>query len=92
MVGFAINGNKGFQITFANGVTVSVQFGYGNYCANKIPDKLITSQECINAEVAVWDKDEWITQKYDPELVVMGHVTPDKVAKIIGWAQAYNGV
>jgi len=27
--------NKGFQITFANGVTVSVQFGPGNYCEKR---------------------------------------------------------
>lgn len=96
MKGFAINENKGFKITFENGVTVSVQFGYGNYCDNRIPSisgKHITSQECINAEVAIWDKSEWITQKYDPSLtdVVMGYVKPGEVAKIIAWAQAYNG-
>lgn len=26
--------NKGFHITFPNGVTLSTQFGYGNYCEN----------------------------------------------------------
>lgn len=31
---FAINDNKGFQITFDNGYTVSVQFGPGNYGSN----------------------------------------------------------
>jgi hypothetical protein len=30
--GFAINSHKGTQITFANGITVSVQWGPGNYC------------------------------------------------------------
>ena len=29
-----INDNKGFQITFDNGYTVSVQFGPGNYGSN----------------------------------------------------------
>ena len=24
--------NKGFQLTFENGLTISVQFGSGNYC------------------------------------------------------------
>jgi hypothetical protein len=29
-----ITAGKGFQITFANGYTVSVQWGPGNYCDN----------------------------------------------------------
>jgi len=32
---FRINDNKGFQITFPNGYTVSVQFGPGNYGSNR---------------------------------------------------------
>ena len=31
---FRITDNKGFQITFDNGYTVSVQFGPGNYSSN----------------------------------------------------------
>ena len=31
---FSISGNRGFQMTFENGYTVSVQFGPGNYCDN----------------------------------------------------------
>ena len=31
---FKITQQKGFQITFDNGYTVSVQFGAGNYCDN----------------------------------------------------------
>lgn len=34
MTGFNITDGKGFHITFSNGVTVSVQFGSGNYCEN----------------------------------------------------------
>lgn len=34
---FKITGSKGFHITFKNDVTVSVQFGWGNYC-NTYPD------------------------------------------------------
>jgi len=33
--GFAINRGKGFQVTFENGYTVSVQFGLGSYSKNK---------------------------------------------------------
>lgn len=32
---FEIHDNKGFHITFDNGYTVSVQFGFGNMCSNK---------------------------------------------------------
>lgn len=31
---FSITDGKGFQITFQNGCTVSVQWGPGNYCDN----------------------------------------------------------
>ena len=30
-----ITHGKGFQMTFANGWTASVQFGYGNYCERR---------------------------------------------------------
>ena len=29
---------KGFQMTFENGMTASVQWGAGNYCDNHLPD------------------------------------------------------
>ena len=34
MSNFKSTENKGFQMTFENGWTISVQFGYGNYCDN----------------------------------------------------------
>lgn len=27
--------NRGFQLDFPNGVTISVQWGHGNYCSNR---------------------------------------------------------
>lgn len=58
--GFRITSGKGFHVTFANGWTVSVQFGGGNYCANR--DAEIGGDEwesagkggCVDAEVAAW--------------------------------------
>lgn len=95
MKGFGICDNKGFYITFGNGITVSVQFGAGNYCRNRTSFASDNKgRECADAEVAIWDKNgEWITQEYDPNStdVVMGYVDPDEIAKIIAWAQAYNG-
>ena len=72
-VGFMITGGKGFHITFENGVTASVQFGYANYCENKEfslnyhAELDIIKKEggyfCPNAEVAAWDKDgRWVTK------------------------------
>ena len=34
----SITGKKGFQISMANGITVSVQFGPGNYCEMRDTD------------------------------------------------------
>lgn len=52
---FSINDHMGysggFQMTFENGWTISVQWGYGNYCANR--DKK-GSFPCPDAEIAAW--------------------------------------
>lgn len=62
----SITDGRGFQMTFSNGWTVSVQFGTMNYCANRSfgsTDKEINPQReehiwnCENAEIAAWDKD-----------------------------------
>jgi hypothetical protein len=52
---FNTTDNKGFQVTFSNGYTISVQFGWGNYCENR--NKKVPEFPCMNAEIAVWDKD-----------------------------------
>tara|TARA_R100000656_G_scaffold122123_1_gene97548 strand:- start:44 stop:346 length:303 start_codon:yes stop_codon:yes gene_type:complete len=50
-----INGNRGFQITFENGWTVSVQIGRGCYCANKDSEgDFNTSKPSPNAEIAAF--------------------------------------
>jgi len=66
-VAFRITSGKGFQLTFPNGYTVSVQFGPGNYCSAKtgasFADELAylegKKSEAVSttAEVLVWDKD-----------------------------------
>ena len=83
--------NRGFQITFKNGWTISVQFGSGSYCDNrdlhghdmvewKNRDGVITSS---NAEIAIWR--EWNDKWYEFENgdVVKGWCTPDEVAEWI---------
>ena len=63
---FKSTSNKGFQLTFENGWTISVQFGYGNYCDNnRHPDGWDFSKkqevtQSSDAEIAIWDANgEW---------------------------------
>jgi hypothetical protein len=78
---FKITANKGFHIQFANGNTVSVQFGGGNYCENshKFEEGFEEgqAQSCENAEVWAWDKDG------NPFCEVQGWQSPDEVAAFI---------
>jgi len=81
-------GSNGFQITFANGYTVSVQWGEGNYCdnrdnraANKFADN-IPGVPCKNAEIAAWDSaGKWVDMENGD--VVDGWKTPEEVAAFI---------
>lgn len=79
--------NKGFQIKFENGWTISVQFGYGNYCENKNhPDgwDFSMKQNVVisgDAEIAMWDKDgNWYDFGSD---TVKGWCSPNEVAEWI---------
>jgi len=93
--GFAVTGNKGFHITFPNGVCVSVQFGGGNYCKNyDRPIPSVDGESSPDAELAIWDADEkWITRVYDTSLPdpVIPNVTAIEVLKALVWAEAYKG-
>jgi len=82
--------NKGFQMTFTNGWTVSVQFGPYNYCSNRSSDsdpmKTLFWQS-NTAEVAVWDAEgNWLrVAEYDD---VEGNVTPNAVAELLWYISA----
>lgn len=81
MSGFRITDNRGFHITFENGVTVSVQFGPGNYCDNydapfnrEAPAEGWTS---TTAETAAWDRNHrWVIENGDE---VQARRTPAEV-------------
>lgn len=61
-----ITQGRGFQLTFANGWTASVQFGPGNYCQNRDMDinaspndyresnRLAGERGSMDAEIAAW--------------------------------------
>lgn len=87
--GFGISDNKGFHMTFENGWTVSIQFGYGNY-----GDNYNTSREEIaesrgaksnTAEIAAWDENGvWHEFQCDGYTnTVAGHKSPDEVLAFI---------
>lgn len=56
---FAITRHCGFHMTFENGVTLSVQFGPGNYCERRYPhdhdapQKETAGWESKDAEIAI---------------------------------------
>ena len=82
--------DKGFQMTFANGWTASVQFGPGNYCENRTYDfsddyaaqqRAMGKLGCINAEIAAWDaNDVWYDFGGD---TVKGWINADEVSEFI---------
>lgn len=94
---FKITMGKGFQMTFDNGLTISVQCGAGNYCDNRNksiyePCGIIQSN---NAEIAVWDKNgQWVTDKFteDGNGSVAGWKTVEEVFKIMMKVQSYKTI
>lgn len=78
-----INHNKGFHITFKNGWTVSVQFGWGNYSDNynnPVDEMRSFGKDAYasnNAEVWAWNKDKYYPE--DP----LGYQTPEQILKFM---------
>jgi hypothetical protein len=54
--------NKGFQLTFENNLTISVQFGTENYCERKSMSRIDSTMrsndivESKDAEIAIWNE------------------------------------
>ena len=74
---------SGFTMKFSNGNTISVQFGMGNYCANKDAE---SKESCTTAEIAIWNSEgKWyeFLNKHDE---VLGHCSADVVASWINFA------
>jgi len=81
--------NKGFSLTFENGLTISVQFGTMNYCERKnnfspYKSEMSNGQDVIeseNAEIAIWDKDNnWFDFGSD---TVKGYCSTNEIAEWI---------
>lgn len=82
---FSITRAKGFHITLDNGWTLSVQFGWANYCKNYSVDKRSTPHSnlsCADAEIALWHGDGSLLP-IDDGSTICGNVSPDTVARIL---------
>jgi len=82
-----INDNKGFQIMFDNGYTVSVQFGPGNYGSNynaSFLDEMGKPQQATTAETALIAPDgNFVAYKDDD---VQGYQTVNDVLALLNYA------
>ena len=87
---FSITQGKGFTITFANGWTASVQWGWGNYCDNYDATYPEHYPDSTTAEIAAYNGDTWLRvsgKRYAPMgkrspyggTDVRGYVSPDEI-------------
>lgn len=99
-----ITENKGFQMTFDNGLTIFCQMGSSNYCSNRDFNKALDFRvemnqiitECNNCEVAIWDEnDRWLTSEIFREIglkstedAVAGWIDTMTVAKVIAYVSS----
>lgn len=99
--GFVSTMRKGFHMTFPNGLTVSVQWGAGNYCDNHFPadlDFTLTKDaKSDTAEVAVIGPDgEFIDpqQFFDRDINsdgdVAGWLSPSDVVDLLVSVRNYK--
>ena len=82
---FKISDQKGFQITYKNGYTVSVQFGGGNYCTNRDLPYGEEVPPSDTAETALMTKDGFVEYQGDD---VQGYMTPSEVLKLMMYAES----
>ncbi len=101
MGNFKITDQKGFHLTLDNGITLSTQFGPGNYCEHhpkplsdgytstdlNAPREKGVNWESKNVEIAIWDEDHtWITNEMFKDLF------PDEASgshevQVKGWVE-----
>lgn len=76
---------KGFQMTFANGYRVSVQWGAGNYCENySLGDYSIIAPNSMTAETAIIGSDNNFHEYKGDD--VQGRQTPEEVLETMLYA------
>ena len=99
--GFCITRGKGFQVTYENGITVSVQWGPGNYGDNRADSRTPMEEPFYSselAEVAIWEEaGHYITGEvwqriYKRKLgdIVVGWLSAEKVTRILNYCARAN--
>jgi hypothetical protein len=77
----------GFQMTFENGWTVSVQWHSGAYCDSPRNYKE-ESKESTTAEIAAWNSEgEWYNFGSD---TVLGYQTPEQVVTFMQYVRQFS--
>jgi len=91
--------HRGFHLAFENAWAVSIQWGTGNYCANRDAlwqDASGTTrpflEDCPDAEVATWDDtgDFDVIEAPGWGDTVLGWQRPTEVQAIIEWVQTWT--
>lgn len=67
---------SGIHMIFENGNTISIQFGYGNYCENRNESNSYSE----TAEIAMWNSEGTWYEEWEEGDVVKGYCTTDEVA------------
>ena len=94
---------KGFQITFENGLSASVQWGAGNYCDNHFPKDMDFSfakdAQSDTAEVAVIykgdlmeDIDRFLPDNCSSDGQVAGWLSPEDVLYFLNKVKEFKEV
>lgn len=85
--GFISTENKGFSMTFENGLSISVQWGTSNYCEKQHSfeygiEMKKNTWKSYDAEIAVITKDRKFVGIAEDDCVI-GWLSTDRVAKYI---------
>ena len=85
---FLVTANKGVHITFANGYSLSIQWGQGNYCQNRNIDVPYRSEvpASATAETAIIDPNGAFIEYNGNN--VQGWQTPEQVAATMAYVAA----
>ena len=73
------NRPKGWSVTFDNGLTISVMYGYGNYCEHRNTTQPPTHS--TNAEICIWNT-SYRTIDFGGD-GVRGYCSPEDIARIM---------
>lgn len=94
---FESSWNNGFHMTFENGLTASVQWGWGTYTDNHYKSGFEDTTTSTTAEVAVVNEDgeliglkPFLPEDCHVDDVVCGYLSPDEVVEFLMRVKSYE--